>query len=357
MPRLDLTADSHHSLPRPGFHAARLSRSSLPSSVQLRDNAINAADRLSRRFLQLWRKLTTLQKILLVIALVVLTLAGTLFLIFNEKVFGWLEPYAEKWKATKGGWTLLWAITFVTAFPPMIGYSSCATTAGFVYGVWEGWLILATATVAGSFVSFLVSRTILRTYVERMVANDKRFAALTLTLKEDGLKLLCMIRLCPLPFSLSNGAMATVPSVEPQTFALATALITPKLFIHVFIGSRLAAIAKSHEQMPLGTKLLNYASILFGAVVGATVGWYIYQKTMARSRQLEAEPPAPSTPKFSDDPEQQLTHDGLGLGDEDDTPDYFEEPDLRYSDEGDDDPFSRGDETDEERIALYDHKR
>ncbi|RMD42473.1 hypothetical protein DV735_g2642, partial [Chaetothyriales sp. CBS 134920] len=357
MPRLGPSADSHHSLPRPGFHAAGLSRSSLPSSVQLRDNIINAADRLSRRFLQIWRRLTTLQRILLVIALVVLSVAGTLFLVFNEKIFGWLEPYAEKWKATRGGWTLLWAITFVTAFPPMIGYSSCATTAGFVYGVWEGWLILATATVAGSFASFLVSRTILRSYVERMVANDRRFAALTMTLKEDGLKLLCMIRLCPLPFSLSNGAMATVPSVEPQTFALATALITPKLFIHVFIGSRLSAIAKSHEQMPIGTKLLNYASILFGAVVGAAVGWYIYQKTMARSRQLEAETPVPAAPKFSDDPAHQLAADGVGDGEEDDAPDYFDESDLRYTDQGDDDPFSRGDESDEERIALYDHKR
>ncbi|RMZ79566.1 hypothetical protein DV737_g3413, partial [Chaetothyriales sp. CBS 132003] len=347
---LGLTDDSRGSLPRPGFRggwqdlgspvpSARSRRPTLQSSLELRDNVINTAERLNRRFLKIWRKLSTLQKVLAVFVLIALNVAGILFLVFNERIFGWLEPYAEKWKSTKAGWTILWAVTFITAFPPMIGYSSCATTAGFVFGVWEGWLILATATVAGSLTSFIVSRTILRSYVERLVANDKRFAALTMTLKEDGLKLLCMIRLCPLPFSLSNGAMATVPSVEPQTFALATALITPKLFIHVFIGSRLAAIAKSHEQMSTGTRLLNYASILFGAVVGALVGWYIYQKTMARSRQLDSRPAADvPTPKFTDDPEEQPS------------------PEVRYTDDGDHDPFGRGDETDDERIALYGHK-
>lgn len=286
------------------------------SSVELRDNVINTAGKFYRRFLKIWNKLTPLQKILLVIGLIVLNVGGLLFLIFNEKIFGWLQPYAEKWKHTRGGWTILWAITFMTAFPPLIGYSSCGTTAGFVYGIWEGWLILATATIVGSFCSFIVSRTILRKYVERLVANDNRFAALTLTLKEDGLKLLCMIRLCPLPYSLSNGAMSTFPTVEPQMYALATALITPKLFIHVFIGSRLAIIAKSHEQMSGGAKALNYGSIVVGGLIGASVGWYIYQKTMSRARELETEQAADvrdttrrtgAPPKqFTDDPEAQV---------------------------------------------------
>src|SRR5579862_6177277 len=151
------------------------------------------------------------------------------------------------------------------------------------------WSIAASATVVGSFCSFVVSRTLLSGYVHRLVANDKRFAALALTLKHDGLKLLVMIRLCPLPYSLSNGAMSTFPSVHPAMYALATALITPKLLVHVFIGSRLAAIAKSGEMMSAGTRAINYISIAVGATVGVVTGWYIYQKTMARARQLEEE--------------------------------------------------------------------
>lgn len=301
-----------------------------------------------------FKRMTVLQRVLAGLALLVINVMIILFLVFNERIFGLLEPYAEKWKHTTGGWIILWGLTFLTAFPPMIGYSSCGTIAGFVYGVGEGWLIYASATVAGSFCSFIVSRTVLRKYVERMVANDKRFAALTLTLKEDGLKLLCMIRLCPLPYSLSNGAMSTFPSVQPSAYALATALITPKLLIHVFIGSRLAAIAKGGE-MTTGTKMLNWASIIFFGLLGAFVGWFIYRKTMQRARELEAEeqdrvrdttrrtgaPP----PEFMDDPEAQVASETLAQ--EDDDVAYFDDvPSPQpYRDGGADDGdiFSKGD--------------
>lgn len=332
------------------------------SAMQYRDRLINSAEKFHRRFMQVWNKLSLLQKVLAVAAIVTLNILTLLFLIFNEKIFSFMQPLAEKWKNTSGGWIILWIMTFCTAFPPMIGYSSCGTIAGFVYGAWEGWLILATATVVGSTCSFIVSRTVLKSYVERMVAHDKRFAALTLTLKQDGLKLLCMIRLCPLPYSLSNGAMSTFPTVQPAMYAAATALISPKLLIHTFIGSRLAVIAKSGEEMSAGTKAINYASIAFGALLGMSVGYYIYQKTMARARELEAEEAATvrdsvrhtgAAPKqFSDDPETQEASQLLA---EEDAPDYFDEEPTTgdragYRDEwtDDEDPFGRGDGPDEE---------
>lgn len=320
----------------------------------MRDEVINNVEKVQRKAMAVYKRMSVLQRILAGLTLLVINVVIILFLVFNERIFGILEPYAVKWKQTTGGWIIIWGLTFLAAFPPMIGYSSCGTVAGFVYGVGEGWLIYATATVAGSYCSFIVSRTVLRKYVERMVANDKRFAALTLTLKEDGLKLLCMIRLCPLPYSLSNGALSTFPSVQPHMYALATAIITPKLFIHVFIGSRLAAIAKGGE-MTGSTKLLNWASIIFFGLLGASVGWFIYRKTMQRARELEAEeqdrvrdttrrtgaPP----PEFMDDPEAQVAAETLAH--EDDDVAYFDDvPSPQpYRDGGrdEDDIFAKGD--------------
>jgi uncharacterized membrane protein YdjX (TVP38/TMEM64 family) len=338
------------------------------TSTTFRDNLINKTERFTRRILSTVEKMTLLQRILVGAGIAIMATLGILFLVFNEKIFGALEPLAEKWKDTTGGWTILWAITFVAAFPPMIGYSTCATTAGFVYGVWEGWLILATATVAGSTCSFLASRTVLRKFVERWVANDKRFAALTLTLKTDGLKLLCMIRLCPLPYSISNGAMSMFPTVHPAMYALATTMITPKLFIHVFIGSRLAAIARGGGEMTAGTRAVNYVSIAIGALVGAFTGWYIYRKTMARAAELEAEeiadvrdsvrrtgmPPR----QFSDDPETALAAEILAEDEEDDEPDFFDDEDApvksSYHDESDveSDVFGAGDGEDDDIIGM-----
>ena len=311
--------------------------------------------------------MSMLQRVLAVLALITLSALGILFLVFNEQIFGWLEPMAKKWKSTTGGWIILWVITCAVALPPLIGYSTCATTAGFVYGVWEGWLILASATVVGSFISFLLSRTVLRKYVERWTANDKRFEALTLTIKHDGLWLLCMIRLCPLPYSLSNGAMSTFPTVNPAMYALATAIITPKLLVHVFIGSRLAALADKGEKMSAGTRAINYGSIAIGMAVGLSMGWYIYQKTMARARQLEEEEASDATRanrrtgpprrQYSDDPEAQTAAAALTHENEEDRIDYFDDEATPgrdgYRDQSDsEDVFGKGDDIDDDAPVI-----
>lgn len=121
---------------------------------------------------------------------------------------------------------LVWLLAFVCAFPPMIGYSTAVTISGFVYGFPLGWPIVATATVAGSTAAFMTSRGVFSGYVHRLVGKDKKFIALGQVLRRDGLGVLAMIRLCPLPYSLSNGFLATVPSIRPLGFAAATACAT-----------------------------------------------------------------------------------------------------------------------------------
>lgn len=98
--------------------------------------------------------------------------------------------------------------------------------AGFVYGFPLGWPIAAAATVCGSSAAFLASRGVLGGYVNSLVGRDKRFVALGQVLRRDGVGVLTMIRFCPLPYSLSNGFLATIPSVGLGSFALGTALST-----------------------------------------------------------------------------------------------------------------------------------
>lgn len=106
--------------------------------ASFRDKLIDNAERLQRQFVKSFRNLTLTQKILGIIAFVGLSVLGILFLIFNEKIFAWLEPFAEKWKNLRGGWLILWAMIFTVAFPPLIGYSTCLTVSGFVFGFPNG---------------------------------------------------------------------------------------------------------------------------------------------------------------------------------------------------------------------------
>ena len=96
------------------------------------------AEKIYRKLFRTAEKMTPLQKSLAVLAGIATFVLGILFLIFNERIFARLEPLAVKWKDLRGGWLILWAMTFITAFPPIIGYSSCLTIAGFVYGFPEG---------------------------------------------------------------------------------------------------------------------------------------------------------------------------------------------------------------------------
>jgi uncharacterized membrane protein YdjX (TVP38/TMEM64 family) len=240
------------------------------------------------RLLKLGYSMSPTQRILsAVVGLVVLALA-IVFLIFSHRIFAALRPVAEGWRALPGGWVLLFLLSAATAFPPVIGYSTTVTMAGFIFGFPAGWPIAAGATVAGSTAAFFASRTIFSAYVQRLVGEDRRFVALGQVLRRDGLPVLAAIRFCPLPFSLSNGFLATIPSISPASFALATAISTPKLLIHVFIGDRLAQLAES-DDMPWSTRVVNYLGILLGSIIGISVGWFVYQRTMRRAKEIALE--------------------------------------------------------------------
>lgn len=239
--------------------------------------------------LKLFYTLTPLQRVLAVLVLIALNVLLILGMVYSHRIFAALGPVAKGWRALPGGWVLVFLMTCLSAFPPMIGYSTCVTIAGFVYGFPGGWPIVAGATVFGSLAAFLTSRTVFSGYVHSLVGADKRFVALGQVLRRDGLLVLAAIRFCPLPFSLSNGFLATISTITPLRFALATAMATPKLFVHVFIGSRLALLAENGDEMGVGDKVVNYLSMLVGSVVGIALSLFIYRRTMARAKELARE--------------------------------------------------------------------
>ncbi|OAL70592.1 golgi apparatus membrane protein tvp38 [Trichophyton violaceum] len=302
-----------------GRDRRRSSLFGMPSATSdptgFRDRAIDRIGRSYQRVSETFGKMTILQKIGSVIAGLCVIALGLGFMAVTGQIFAWLGPVAKDWENAPLAYFILWLCTFLMSFPPMVGWSTVGTVSGFIFGVWKGWAIYASATVIGSTCSFYVSRTVLSKFVQRLMKHDKRFAALSLTLKYDGLKLLCMIRLCPLPYSLCNGAVSTFPTVSPLMYGLATAIISPKFLVPTFIGSRLRILSEDGGEMSTGSKAVNIISILVSVAAGVFTGWYIYKRTLARAKQLEAEeranlrgptpnnqPTTASPGVFSDDP-------------------------------------------------------
>ena len=94
-------------------------------SAEIRDELINNAEKIHRRVMATYNKMSPLQRVIAFVLMLAAGVTGLLFLIFNERIFGFLEPYAEKWKHTTGGWTILWALTFLTAWHMLMTLARC----------------------------------------------------------------------------------------------------------------------------------------------------------------------------------------------------------------------------------------
>ncbi|PNY28821.1 Golgi apparatus membrane protein tvp38, partial [Tolypocladium capitatum] len=277
--------------------AARRPRSSFFKPAELLRRASRTCVAWSERLVAAWWRLPPPYRVLAAAACALGCVALVLMLVYSHRFFAWLAPRSRAWRERPAGWLLVFFMVFATAFPPVIGYSTATTIAGFVYGFPLGWPIAASGCVVGSLCAFLASRTVLSGYVNRMVGEDRRFVALGQVLRHDGIWYLTGIRFCPLPFSLSNGFLATIPSISPLSFALSTALSrqlthaphSPKLLVHVFIGSRLAVLAEEGDSMTAGDKFINYLSMAVGGIFGMAVGLAIYRRTMARAAELQRE--------------------------------------------------------------------
>ena len=105
-----------------------------------KDRVLRNIEKVQNQVNTTYCRLSPSQRVLAVIAALVLLVLGILFLVFNERIFGFFASFAQRWRDLTGGWLILWFLVVGVAFPPMIGYSSSVTAAGFVYGFPKGYV-------------------------------------------------------------------------------------------------------------------------------------------------------------------------------------------------------------------------
>lgn len=103
-----------------------------------RDQIIQSGTELYERMDRMWQELSLLQKIGVFIASLVVGASGIGFLVLTGKVFVWLGPVAEKWETSWRVAFVMWLCVFFVSFPPLLGWSTFGTVAGFIFGVWKG---------------------------------------------------------------------------------------------------------------------------------------------------------------------------------------------------------------------------
>ena len=78
-------------------------------------------------------------------------------------------------------------------------------SAGYLFGLRDGTMVVLFSASIAAAASFLIGRTFLRNYVEEALENYPEFKRIDRAIGEEGFKLMLLLRLSPIfPFALSN---------------------------------------------------------------------------------------------------------------------------------------------------------
>lgn len=78
-------------------------------------------------------------------------------------------------------------------------------SSGYLFGTIDGTATCLVSAAVAASISYVIGRTLLRGYVERVLAGNPKFKSMDRAIGKDGFKLMLLLRLSPLfPFALSN---------------------------------------------------------------------------------------------------------------------------------------------------------
>ncbi|AMD21047.1 HEL234Wp [Eremothecium sinecaudum] len=245
--------------------------------------------RLERNGKRIWKKFMELplwKQITIVAFCSTVSTLGLVAVTFHHKILQHIIKFSNELYALWYMPLVFFLLIFVVSFPPMVGFSLLCTSVGLVYGVsLQGWVIISLGTVLGSIASFVVFKTVLHSYAERLVRLNDKFDALASILRDNNSYwIIALIKLCPVPYSLTNGAMAGIYGISVRNFSIAQVLTTPKSVMYLFIGSRIKNIGESESSF---TVFFDIISIFMAVSILVGTASLLYYKTSRRYQELQ----------------------------------------------------------------------
>jgi len=145
---------------------------------------------------------------------------------------------------------------------------------GVIFGILDGFFIGLTGTFLGTVTSFLLGRTLLKNWTEKLVTRKKKFAMLNEALKNkrNAFQLTVIARLA-LPSQLVNYGLS-ITQVPFPIFAIASLVgMSPWVIQFVIIGNSVTSISDALQgiyKTPESVTIMTYTFfgvLLIGAVI------------------------------------------------------------------------------------------
>ena len=148
----------------------------------------------------------------------------------------WLDIYLHSLKPGVFG-----AVVFVLSFAgmsllglPLIPF---AVAGGLLFGAVGGLGCVVAGSTLGAAAGFLLSRYVARERVAKLLGKNPKFLMIDKAIHREGWKIVGMLRMCPLPFGLSNYAYGLTNVTFAHYLAATVVGMLPGEIVFVFLGS------------------------------------------------------------------------------------------------------------------------
>lgn len=181
----------------------------------------------------------------------------------------------------------LYAVITGLSFP---GAALMTIAYGWMFGFWQALLLVSFASVTGATMSFLLSRYLLRSRIQRQFGD--RIARFQDSLRREGAFYLFTLRLIPIvPFFVINVVMGLTP-VSVRTFWWVSQLgMLPGTAVYVYAGTTLPGLDELRD--PKITQIVSPQLLLAFALLGLFP--LIVKQALNRFKSTESETPQDRT--------------------------------------------------------------
>jgi uncharacterized membrane protein YdjX (TVP38/TMEM64 family) len=216
-------------------------------------------------------------RIALVAGLLAILAAVALLLPLQSWLEGLLEPWLKAflaWIGRLGPWAPVVLVVFDAAICLVLLPSSAVTlVAGFLWGTAVACVVASLGATLGGAAAFLLSRFLLRGWIEYRLAGHPAMIAIDRAIGSQGFRIVLLVRLCSLlPYDLMSYALG-LTRVSFGRYLLGTWLgRLPEIVLWAYIGSTAKTLAEAFAgktHAGLGGRILLGLGI--AAMIAATL--------------------------------------------------------------------------------------
>ncbi|CAO3635050.1 unnamed protein product [Cunninghamella blakesleeana] len=213
-------------------------------------------------------------------------IGGYYFLQYQSFILKVIQQFAIGLRSNKYGPFILSALVALTSTPPIFGFTFMVMLNGFVYGFPLGLLPSVTGAFVGSMICFCLIRGFhMDRYIPMPKSQEKKYQAMQEAIKEGGLKMIVLLRICPIPWQFTNMFLSLIPTVRTKDYIITGLIGSWKVSMEVWAGSQLSNL--SDNNLPPSTRRFTLITLFFGLIVFAGLIHWIYQLTNQKMNKLK----------------------------------------------------------------------